>query len=216
MDFCLASLAGMLWLTLSLSLWRRSEKRWAEQSCVKKERDGGESLLQLGMYANICSQSCCFQEFAMQKLQLLKVYRRNRNHDGRECMKAVIRIFSKVRAHPVNTDMGMSCTQWLRLLVSWGAISGIPAAVWEQRSRAGSCHVCVNHQCSFLQFNEALIHPSWTVGPFGFSRAIQTHKVQHLIECFARAGPLLPADWWRHPYSRKGVGTAKLSDKNHW
>lgn len=56
-DFCLAAFAGTLWLTLSLSLWRRSEKKWAEQRCVKEEINGGESLLQLGVYANICSQS---------------------------------------------------------------------------------------------------------------------------------------------------------------
>lgn len=43
-------------------------------------------------------------------------------------MKVVIRISSKVRAHPVKTDMDVG-TQWSGLLVFWGIVPGITAMV---------------------------------------------------------------------------------------
>lgn len=61
------------------------------------------------IFAAKVRKPCCLQEFATQKLRPLRVCSRNRNHGGRECMEVLIRIFSKVRAHPLNTDMVMHC-----------------------------------------------------------------------------------------------------------
>ena len=47
------------------------------------------------IFADKVRKPCCLQEFAMQKLRPLRVYSRNRNHGGRECMKVVIRIFPR-------------------------------------------------------------------------------------------------------------------------
>lgn len=68
--------------------------------------------------------------------------------------------------------------------------------------------------CSFLQLNEALSHKNWAMGPLDFSRDSQQHKAQHLLDCFSGEGSHLPADGWKHLYSRKGAGVVKLSDKN--
>lgn len=111
MDFCLAALAGTLWLTLSLSLWRRSEKKCTEQNCVKRyvvEKVSCSSVC-MQIFAAKVRKPCCLQEFATQKLRPLRACSRNRNHGGRECMKVLIRFFSKVRAHPLNTDVVMHC-----------------------------------------------------------------------------------------------------------
>lgn len=89
------------------------------------------------IFAAKVRKPCCLQEFATQKLRPLRVYSRNKNHGGRECMKVVIRIFSTVRAHPINTDMDMRCTWWAWLLVSRGTIADTPGAELKQRSRAG-------------------------------------------------------------------------------
>lgn len=146
------------------------------------EKVSGSSVY-MQIFAAKVRKPCCLQEFASQKLRPLRVYRRKRNHGGRECVKLVIRISSKVRAHPVKTDMGVG-TWWSGLLVFWGIVPGIPAAVQEQRNRAGCCHTYVNHQCSFLCFNEGT---STKAGKWGQGYS----NVQHLLKCFSRARPPL-------------------------
>lgn len=148
------------------------------------------SSVSMQIFAAKVRKPCYFQESAMQKLRPWRVHSRNINHSDREGMDSVISVFLR--------------SEFILLTKNWAHAAHGAHGCWfpeglfqahQQRSRAGCCHLCMKHWCSFLQFNEALIHKNWAMGPFDFSRDSQQHKAQHHLDCLSGEGSHLPADW---------------------